>query len=421
MYRDHHRRGGNNMRVSIRSFGALKHKDFRYFWIGASVSLIGTWMQSSAQSWLVLTLTNSPAKLSFVSALQFIPVLLFSLFAGAIIDNYSKKKLILYTQSLMGILAVILTLLVATNTIRYWHILILATLLGCLNAIDMPARQSYMIELVGKSDLMNAIALNSTVFNAARMIGPAVAGLFIKFFGFFICFLINAVSFLPLIYGLIKIQTLGLPKKDKVKENVTKEIVDGIKYVVSVKEIASTILLIFMVSAFGMNYSVLIPLLAKQGLNMEADGYGYLMSAMGAGSMIMAFYIAARSRKPKKKVTYMAACTLGALLIVIGLGENFILSAGLLFLAGICNILFSTTSNSSLQLKAKDEYRGRVMSIYAMVFAGSTPIGSLMEGFLTNRYGITNAFIISGILTIMTALLTYIIFSGIFRNKNQES
>lgn len=405
------------MKVFRGAFGALNHKDFRYFWIGSSISLIGTWMQSSAQSWLVLTLTNSSAKLSYIVALQFTPVLLFSLFAGAIIDNYSKRKLILYTQSFMGVLAVILTVLVATDTIQYWHILILATLLGCANAIDMPARQSYMIELVGKSDLMNAIALNSTVFNAARMVGPAVAGLFIKYFGFFICFFINAASFIPLIYGLFKIQASGLPKKDKLKENVKKEIIDGVKYVISVKEIASTILLIFMVSTFGMNYSILIPLLAKQGLGMNSDGYGYLMSAMGAGSMITAFCIAARSKKPKKKVTYVSALAIGSTLIIIGLGKHFMLSAALLFIIGICNILFSTNSNSSLQLKAKDEYRGRVMSIYAMVFAGSTPIGSLMEGFLTNKFGITNAFIISGVLTIMAALVTFVIFNGISDKK----
>ncbi|WP_160678426.1 MFS transporter [Clostridium sp. C8-1-8] len=393
------------------SLGALSHKDFRYFFIGSIVSLIGTWMQNAGQSWLVVTLTDSALKLSFVSALQFTPVLLFSLFAGALIDNYPKKKILLITQSIMGVLAFVLTFLVFTHTIQYWHILVLATILGCCNAVDMPARQSFMIELVGKEDLMNAIALNSTVFNAARMVGPAVAGIMIKLFGFFICFLLNAVSFIPLVYGIYKISAQGISKKAAGNKNMLLDVKEGVKYVFKSKEILFTILLVFFVSTFAMNYSVLIPLLAKQVLNMDSDGYGYLMSAMGLGSMLSAFVVATKSRGPKRSLMFLAGTVISIMLVFTGVFKSYGVSMICLFISGIFNVLFSTTANSTIQLKSKDEFRGRVMSVYAMVFAGATPLGSLFEGFISKGLGITDAFIISGIVTIIIGSVLYLLMN----------
>ncbi|MBK1811322.1 MFS transporter [Clostridium sp. YIM B02505] len=389
------------------TLGALKHRDFRFFFMGSIVSLIGTWMQNAGQSWLVVTLTDSALKLSFVSALQFTPVLLFSLFAGALIDNYPKKKILLITQTIMGVLAFVLTFLVFTHKIQYWHILVLAAILGCCNAVDMPARQSFMIELVGKEDLMNAIALNSTVFNAARMVGPAVAGIMIKFFGFFICFLLNAVSFIPLVYGIYMISASGAPKQNAEKKNMIVDIKEGLKYVFNSKEILFTILLVFFVSTFAMNYSVLIPLLAKQVLNMDSDGYGYLMSAMGLGSMISAFTVATRSRGPKRKLMFFAGAVISIMLVLIGVFKDYGVSIVTLFIAGVFNVLFSTTANSTIQLKSKNEFRGRVMSVYAMVFAGATPLGSLFEGAISKWLSITDAFIISGIVTIVIGFIIY--------------
>jgi MFS family permease len=393
------------------SLGALSHKDFRYFFIGSIVSLIGTWMQNAGQSWLVVTLTDSALKLSFVSALQFTPVLLFSLFAGALIDNYPKKKILLITQSIMGVLAFVLTFLVFTHTIQYWHILVLATILGCCNAVDMPARQSFMIELVGKEDLMNAIALNSTVFNAARMVGPAVAGIMIKLFGFFICFLLNAISFIPLVYGIYKISAQGISKKGAGNKNMLLDVKEGVKYVFKSKEILFTILLVFFVSTFAMNYSVLIPLLAKQVLNMDSDGYGYLMSAMGLGSMLSAFVVATKSRGPKRSLMFLAGAVISIMLVFTGVFKSYGVSMICLFIAGIFNVLFSTTANSTIQLKSKDEFRGRVMSVYAMVFAGATPLGSLFEGVISKGLGITDAFIISGIVTIIIGSVLYLLMN----------
>lgn len=401
------------------TLGALKHKDFRYFFMGSIVSLIGTWMQNAGQSWLVVTLTDSALKLSFVSALQFTPVLLFSLFAGALIDNYPKKKILLITQSIMGILAFVLTFLVFTHKIQYWHILVLATILGCCNAVDMPARQSFMIELVGKEDLMNAIALNSTVFNAARMVGPAVAGIMIKFFGFFICFLLNAVSFIPLVYGIYMISATGAPKQNTDEKNMILDIKEGLRYVFNSKEILFTILLVFFVSTFAMNYNVLIPLLAKQVLDMDSDGYGYLMSAMGLGSMISAFTVATRSRGPKRKLMFLSGAVISIMLVLIGVFKNYGISIVALFIAGVFNVLFSTTANSTIQLKSKNEFRGRVMSVYAMVFAGATPLGSLFEGAISKWLSITNAFIISGVVTVIIGFIIYTL--GMKQEKSDKS
>ncbi|QAA31536.1 MFS transporter [Clostridium manihotivorum] len=401
------------------SLGALSHKDFRYFFIGSIVSLIGTWMQNAGQSWLVVTLTDSALKLSFVSALQFTPVLLFSLFAGALIDNYPKKKILLITQSIMGVLAFVLTFLVFTHSIQYWHILVLATILGCCNAVDMPARQSFMIELVGKENLMNAIALNSTVFNAARMVGPAVAGIMIKVFGFFICFLLNAVSFIPLVYGIYKISAQGISKKDTDNKNMLLDVKEGVKYVFKSKEILFTILLVFFVSTFAMNYSVLIPLLAKQVLNMDSDGYGYLMSAMGLGSMLSALVVATRSRGPKRSLMFLAGAVISIMLVFTGAFKSYGVSMICLFIAGIFNVLFSTNANSTIQLKSKDEFRGRVMSVYAMVFAGATPLGSLFEGVISKWLGITDAFIISGVVTIIIGIILYVMMNK--RSSNLKS
>lgn len=392
----------------LNSFPALKHKNFRYFFIGSFVSVIGTWIQNTSQSWLVLTLTNSPLKLGLVTALQFTPMLLFSLFAGAIIDKISKRKLLIFTQSFMMLLALILSLLVFTNSIKYWHILILATLLGFANTLDMPGRQSFIIDMVGKDNLMNAIALNSSMFNGSRLIGPGIAGLLIYYLGFPLCFLLNALSFIPLIYGLIRIKVaeknINIDKRIKFS-SVIQDIKEGIKYTIKRPEIYKTLILIGIVSTFSMNYSVLIPLLAKNVLNTGSKGYGYLMSSMGAGSFICALIIAAKSKKPTKKILYVSAFSLSILLFITGFIKIYFLSTFFLFLIGIFNVLFATNGNSRIQLNADNEYRGRVMSLYALVFAGATPIGSLFAGTISNYLGVSNAFIISALVTSFLTLI----------------
>lgn len=391
-------------------FPALTHKEFKYFWIGSMISLIGTWMQNTGQAWLVLTLTNSSFKLGLVSALQFTPVLIFSLFAGAVIDSIPKRKILLFTQTSFMILAFMLSFLVLTNKVQYWHVLILALLLGCINTLDMPTRQSFMIELVGKEDLLNAIALNSSVFNGARLIGPGISGIMIHYFGFTLCFLLNAISFIPLIYGIYKIQVEENNRSISNKKNIMKDVKEGIIYISKNPIIYRTVIIIAIVGTFAMNYSVLIPLQAKMVLNQGSKEYGYLMSCMGAGSFIAAVFVAARNRSgPKRLLLYFSATAISLFLIGIGFTKSFTISAVLLFFIGIFNILFTTTANSRIQLNACDEYRGRVMSVYSLVFTGVTPIGSLFTGYVSTKFNVPFTFIISGIVTTIFVWILFVI------------
>ncbi|WP_027623844.1 MFS transporter [Clostridium lundense] len=398
-------------------FPALTHKEFKNFWIGCMISLIGTWIQNTGQAWLVLTLTNSSFKLGIVSALQFTPVLIFSLFAGAVIDNIPKRKILLFTQTGFMILAFILCFLVLTNKVQYWHVLVLAFLLGCINTLDMPTRQSFMIELVGKEDLINAIALNSSVFNGARLIGPGVSGIMIHYFGFTLCFFLNALSFIPLIYSIYKINIKENNKFFDKKKNIMKDVKEGIRYICKNPIIYRTVIIIAIVGTFAMNYSVLIPLQAKMVLNQGSKEYGYLMSCMGAGSFIAAVFVAAKNRSgPKRLLLYFSGTAISLFLVGIGFTKSFTVSAILLFLIGIFNILFTTTANSRIQLNVCDEYRGRVMSVYSLVFTGVTPIGSIFTGYVSTKFNVPFTFILSGIVTVIFIWVLFVI-----PKKNSDS
>jgi MFS family permease len=408
-----------NTKSIIKSyFPALMHKEFKYFWIGSMVSLIGTWIQNTGQAWLVFTLTNSSFKLGFVSALQFTPVLIFSLFAGAVIDTIPKRKILLFTQTSFMILAFALSFLVFTKKVQYWHVLVLAFLLGCINTIDMPTRQSFMIELVGKEDLLNAIALNSSVFNAARLIGPGISGIMIHYFGFTLCFFLNALSFIPLIYGIYRIKAKEDNRFLNKKKDIIKDIKEGIVYISKNPIIYRTVLLIAIVGTFAMNYSVLIPLQAKMVLNQGSKEYGYLMSSMGAGSFISAVLVAAKNKSnPKESLLYLSGTAISIFLIGMGFTKSFMVSAILLFMIGIFNILFSANANSRIQLNSCDEYRGRVMSVYSLVFTGVTPIGSLFTGYVSSKYNVSSTFIVSGIITI---ILVWMLFAMSFKRTSAE-
>ena len=253
-------------RVLQTSFSSLKHRNFRLFWLGQCVSLIGTWMQNIGQSWLVLQLTHSPLKLSIVTMIQFLPMMLFSLYAGTLIDRFSKRKILIFTQISMLLLATALATLTYFNVVQYWHVLILALLLGIVNTIDMPTRQSFFVELVGKEDLMNAIALNSSIFNLARIIGPAIAGILIGLVGIAICFYLNALSFVAVIIGIWMIKVPAQVKSEhrfgSIKE-INSDVAEGLRYINSKLIIKVPLLLLALLSLFVMNYNVLLPIFAE--------------------------------------------------------------------------------------------------------------------------------------------------------------
>jgi len=378
-------------------FSALKHKNFRYYWGGMCISLIGTWMQNIAQPWLAYSLTNSPFLLSLVGALQFTPMLFFSLFAGVFLDRFPKKTILFFTQSASLLITLALAMLIWSGHVQYWHILVSAVVLGLVNTLDMPAKQSFVIELVGKEDLMNGIALNSSVFNMARVIGPALAGIVMGTMGIASCFFINSLSFAALIVGLFFVHPMAVHGIGNRDGEMLSDIKNGLKYIARNKTISSTIQTLAIVGIFAMNFSVLVPVFAKQILGQQETGFSFLMSFVGLGSFTGAMIIATMSKSgPKKFVLNVMPLFIAALLILTGFTHNFILTGLSLAATGLCFVAFASTSNSTLQLNATDEYRGRVMSIFTLVFGGAVPIGSLFTGLICDRFGPKAGFIACG-------------------------
>lgn len=385
-------------------FPALTHAPFRWFWGGQVVSLIGTWTQNVGQAWLVLQLTNSPFLLGLVSALQFTPMLLFSLHAGAIIDRFPKRRILILTQTTLMVLAFILAALVGTGSIRFWMLAVLATVLGIANTIDVPARQSFVIELVGREHLTNAIALNSTIFNGARLIGPAIAGAIMALWGATWCFLINGVSFIGVILILAFLPTIPRGQQVPVpsQQAVWPEIREGLIYIRKTPLIFVSMLMIGVLSAIAMNFNVLVPVLAKMDLHEQVLGYGLLMSAMGFGAMIGAIFVALKSGEgPQIPLLMSGAIGLGIFSILLGFSNNYLWAAVLLAFMGWSMITFAASANSLIQMTVDNRLRGRVMSVYSLVFGGVTPIGSFYAGSLAHLWGARGTFLFSGVLVLL--------------------
>ena len=375
---------------------ALRHRDFRLFWSGQMVSLIGTWMQSVGQSWLVLELTNSPFRLGLIGTLQFGPILLFSFLGGAISDRVRKRRLLIGTQSALMLQAFTLSVLVWSGYVQFWHVAVLAALYGLANTLDMPSRQSFIANLVPRGDLMNAIALNSAVFNGARVVGPAAAGLLVARYGTAAAFLFNGLSFLAVIAALTAIRTDGAPRP-RSGVGMGAEIAEGVRYALGTPRIALVFGLLLSVSLFVVNMNVLVPLIARNVLHEGAHGFGLLMASLGVGAMVGALAVAtfAVGRPPLWLVVasaLAAATLLGALSFV----HHFALAASVLMALGFAQIVFMTSCNTAVQIQVPDELRGRIMGLYALVFAGMTPFGSLFMGSVAERWGVLRACAVGG-------------------------
>lgn len=380
-------------------FRSLRHRDFRLFWSGQLVSLVGTWMQNVGQAWLVLELTHSAFKLGVVSALQFLPMLFLSFFTGPFIDYFDKRKIIIWTQAALMALAFALSILVWTGTVQYWHVVILATLLGIVNTIDMPARQAFIIELVGKEDLMNAIALNSSIFNAARAIGPALAGLLITAAGTAACFFVNGLSFLAVLAGLMFMSSECASCKEKPGYNILQDIREAVGYIRATPVVLTTILLVSVVGIFGTNFNVLVPVFAKMELRRDAAAFGLLMSSFGAGALIGSVSLTILSRwGPKQIILLGGGMGLSLFLMLIGLQKSYPLTALLLALAGLSMVVFFGMANTMVQLNTEDRLRGRVMSLYMLSFGGLTPFGSLFAGSVAHWIKAPLTFALGGLI-----------------------
>ena len=396
----------------LRAFTALRHRNFRLFWSGQLISLIGTWMQTTGQAWLVLELTHSAWILGIVGALQFLPVMLFSLFGGVLADRLPKRKVLLFTQSFAMAQAAILWILVATGTVQLWHVLVLASLLGLTNSLDMPTRQAFVVEMVGREDLPNAVALNSSVFNIARIVGPGLGGLIIAGLGEAPLFLMNALSFIPVIIGLAMIdlsqlhaQVKRVQTQDKMpKQSTMQSLREGLFYVAQTPAVLLIVVVIGTISLFGINFNVVLPLFATDVLHVGPAGFGFISSAFGAGSLISALWLAWGNKRPSVLTMLLSATLFCILEAFFALSQTYLLSIVLIASVGFAQIAFAAIANTTLQTVTPDHLRGRIMSVYMLVFAGSIPLGNLFTGGLAHFFGAPIALLAGAGLSFIAAI-----------------
>jgi len=362
-------------------------------------------MQNVAQGWLVLELTNSSFLLGLVSAIGSLPVLFLSVFAGVVADRVRKRNIIIITQTALMILAFLLAIFTSAGVVKLWHILVIVTLFGVANAFDMPARQSFVVELIGKGSLMNAIALNSSIFNGARIIGPAIAGVLVSSIGVAGCFFINAISFIPVIIGLSLINgefRVNFSNEDSVLESLK----TGFRYLKKSPNIFSIIIMVAVNSIFGMPYTMLMPVFARDIFKIGAEGLGFLMSATGIGALIGALFVASLGGyKHKGKLLFVGILGFSIFLILFTITRNSLVAMWMLIFTGFCMLMFTATANTLVQSYTQDDMRGRVMSFYATFFVGMAPLGNLQAGVISKFWGAPIAIFLGAVINIIVAII----------------
>jgi MFS family permease len=389
-----------------RGFHALQVRNYRLFWIGQMISQTGSWMQRTAQDWLVLQLTHSPFALGLVTALQFMPVLLLSLIGGVITDRWPKHRLVTITQVAALLQAAIFAALVAAGVIQLWHVSVLATMQGIITAIDNPVRQSFVVELVGREHLINAVALNSMLFNGSRIVGPALAGIMIAsasstFNGISLVLAVNAISFVAVLVGLLMMRPSEFASvPPAVAGKIGQRLIEGLVYVWHTPSVMLVMIVVAAIGTFGYNFSVVLPLLSGFVLHTDAAGFGALSAFLGFGSVVGAI-VTAYMRQVNVGRLMLGSTAFAILLGAVAISTNYALSGALLIALGFAGILFSTSANTLLQLNVPDELRGRVMSLYMLLFAGSTPIGGLLIGTLSNIIGVSETLLLCAALCLL--------------------
>ncbi len=383
---------------------ALRHRNFQLFFAGQLISLVGTWMQTVAESWLVYRITGSSLMLGIVGFASQVPVFLLSPLGGMVADRYNRHRVVIATQTTAMILAGIYAALILGGWIRVWEIVVLASLLGVVNAFDIPARQAFLVEMVGKEDLLNAIALNSSMFNGARVIGPAIAGILVAWIGEGWCFFANSVSFIAVIIGLLMMRVT--PREIAGTGSMFEHIAEGFRYVRDTMPVRMLLLLIGLVSLVGMPYSVLMPIFADRILHGGARGLGLLMGATGIGAVIGALTLAMRTGvRGLGKLAAIAAASFGVTLIIFALSRNFWFSLVALVPVGFSLMLQMACSNTLIQSMVPDRLRGRVMSLYSMMFMGMAPLGALLGGALAGWIGAPWTVAGGGVISVIGAAL----------------
>jgi MFS family permease len=384
---------------------ALKHRNYRLFFAGQGISLIGTWTQQIAVSWLVYSLTKSSLMLGIAGFASSIPVFFLTPAGGVCADRWNRHSILLLTQTLAMLLAFTLTFLFFKGSIGVWHVITISFLLGCVNAFDMPARHSFVNDIVStREDLGNAIALNSFLFNSARLVGPAIAGVIIARSSEGVCFLINALSFVAVLTALsfMKIESSG--QSDGSHANPVRELLDGLKYAAGFGRIRNLLLFGTIIGIVGMPYTVLMPAYAKEILGGNSETLGYLTGAAGSGALSGALFLARRKGADGLEKVIVAMCILfGSGLILLSFSRSFPLSLVAMYFCGLGLMLQMASSNVTIQSLVHDHMRGRIMSFYIFAFMGSAPFGSLLAGAAAQHIGLQHTLQISGVVCILTS------------------
>ena len=386
-------------------FRALKHRNFQLFVAGQLVSLIGTWMQTTAQLWLVYRLTGSAALLGVFGFANQIPMLVLASVGGYVGDRYSRHRGVMATQTFSMLLAFLLAGLTLTNVVHVWHLIAITLLVGIVNAFDVPIRQAFFVQMVGKEDLPNAIALNSSIFNGARVVGPAIAGFAIAWVGEGWCFFLNGLSFLAVIFALMAMKIEPQERKDS-GESPLQNLLQGFRFAMKDRPIRSTLLLISMLSVFGLQYSVFMPIFAEDVLHSGARGLGFLMSAAGVGAVLGALQFAARTAY-KGLAKWIAAMSVicSVCLLIFSQSKSFSLSIVVLFIVGFAATSQMAATNTTVQNRSPDALRGRLMAVYATMFMGVQPIGALLAGGIAKRLGAPVTLAIFGAICLLGSLI----------------
>lgn len=387
--------------IAAQTFASLQVRNYRVFFLGMLVSATGTWMQSVAQGWLVLQLTGSGTLVGLVTAAQFVPMMLGGVWGGVVADRFEKRRTLYVSQSILAVAAGLLAIVTLTGVVQVWMVFACALLTGVGTVIDNPTRQAFVSELVGPDRVANAVALNSAMFNAARIVGPALAGLLILVAGTGTAFAYNALSYVAVLVSLTLLRTEEL-HRGKPTGKAKGQIRAGLQYAWATPELRSTILLVAVVGTFALNFTVLTPLLVKDTFGAGPGTLGILTSSMGAGSLVGALVAAARA-KPTPKVLVGAAGALGVVMLGVAASPTLLVAGVLLALTGAATITFLSTANSTLQLRSSTEMRGRVMSLYLLVFLGSTPIGGPIVGRIAEVVDPRAGFVVGGVASIIGA------------------
>ncbi len=387
------------------TFRALRHRDFRLLWTGQCVSLTGAWMQQVARGWLILRLTDSPFALGLVGFFSFLPVLFFALPAGVAADRWSRRRMLFWTQSLAMVMSLALAALTWTGAVEVGHVAAIAFGMGAVGAFDIPIRQSLLQDLVGVEDLPNAIALNSLAFNGARLIGPAIAGLLLARFGEETIFLLNGLSYLAVLIGILRMSRPRAARAPEGRASWLREIGRGLEHARREPRTRVVLLLVVVSSVFAMPYTVLLPVFARDILRVGSSGLGWMTAATGLGATAGALILAGRQKRlPAGRTIAASMALLGAALVGFSQSTSFALSLALLFFVGLAMIVQMATSNTVLQLLAPEDLRGRVVSLYMLAFLGMSPFGSLLAGALAREWSTEAAVALGGAVSLVAAV-----------------